>query len=276
MLVERDVVRVVHAPKENLSRPAIDSLFRSAGRTYRNRMIGVVLTGALDDGTAGLHAIKRYGGLAIVQDPQEALYPSMPQSTLGNVKVDYVLPLAEIGAELGRLVHHQTVPEMEAPDVVGGLKVSTSTSMHREAEDKKELQIVENGTALDGDDHPGTPSPYSCLGCGGVLWEIQEGAISRYRCRVGHAYSVGSMQIEQSEAVERALWVALKTLEESASLAERMALSAHGRNQEWLAGRYEEKASDARENAAVIQNLLLKRERELPDGTWMVRWGRGE
>jgi two-component system, chemotaxis family, protein-glutamate methylesterase/glutaminase len=248
MLLERDFIRVIHGPKENRHRPAVDPLFRSAARVYNRRVIGVVLTGALDDGTAGLNSIKRLGGITVVQDPRDALYPSMPQSAIASVPVDHILPLADIPALLERLVH-ETVEEIQALEV--------SAFMERET------SIVENGTALDGDRHPGTPSPYSCPECGGVLWEIKDGEISRFRCRVGHAFSIESMLAEQSDAIEAALWAALKTLEESAGLSERLALAAHGRDQQWLAERYEQKASDARENAIIIQNLLMKNEETL-------------
>jgi two-component system, chemotaxis family, protein-glutamate methylesterase/glutaminase len=248
MLIERDFIRIVHGPKENRHRPAVDPLFRSAARAYNRRVIGVILTGALDDGTAGLNSIKRLDGITVVQDPLEALYPSMPQSAMASVQIDYVLPIAAIATLLERLAH-ETVEEIKPVEVAEPMG--------------SEINIVENGTALSGDNHPGAPSAYSCPECGGVLWEIKDGDLTRFRCRVGHAFSIESMMAEQSDAIETALWAALKTLEESASLSERLALAAHGRDQTWLAERYEQKASDARENAIVIQNLLMKTEQNL-------------
>jgi two-component system, chemotaxis family, protein-glutamate methylesterase/glutaminase len=261
MLLEKDTIRVVRGPKENRHRPAIDPLFRSAAQVFKQRVVGVVLTGALDDGTAGLSSIKQEGGISVVQDPDDALYSSMPQSALDHVPIDYVLPLAAIPDLLIRLAHKllmTTTTVAQEP-----LATERGTDQKRSAwagsrTTQREIDIILRGTALDGDDHPGTPSAYSCPGCGGVLWEIKEGKVLRYCCRVGHAYSVGSVLAEYDEKVETALWAALKTLEESASLTEKLAISASNRKQGTLAARYEQKAEEARANALAIQNLLTK------------------
>lgn len=246
MLVERGKVRVVHGPKENRHRPAVDPLFRSAALAYGPRVIGVILTGALDDGTAGLLAVKRRGGIAIVQDPDEALYPSMPLSALGNVEADYILPLASIGPLLGQLANKLAKEE-------GGYPVSEDM--------EKETKLAEMDQALmHNNESVGTPSAFSCPECGGVLWEIQDGDLLRFRCRVGHAFSAESVQAEQAEALEEALWVALKTLHESADLAQRLAQQAHRRGQEWLAKRFDEKQQFAEQRAALIRRVLLKNE----------------
>jgi two-component system, chemotaxis family, protein-glutamate methylesterase/glutaminase len=249
MLVEEDKVRVVRGPKENRHRPAIDPLFRSAALAYGPRVIGVILTGALDDGTAGLLAVKRRGGIAIVQDPHEALYPSMPLSALENVEVDYTLPLASIGPQLGQLANKRGKEE-------GGYLVSEDM--------EKEMKLAEMDLALmHNNESVGTPSAFSCPECGGVLWEIQDGDLLRFRCRVGHAFSVESVLDEQSNALEEALWVALKTLQESADLAQRLAQQAHRRGQEWLAKRFDEKQHDSLQRAALIRRVLLKNEPDI-------------
>jgi two-component system chemotaxis response regulator CheB len=249
MLMELGKVCVVRGPKENRHRPAVDPLFRSAALAYGPRVIGVILTGALDDGTAGLLAVKRRGGIAIVQDPDEALYPSMPLSALENVEVDYTLPLASIGPQLGQLAGKRAKEE-------GGYPVSEDM--------EKETKLAEMDLALmHNNQSVGTPSAFSCPECGGVLWEIQDGDLLRFRCRVGHAFSVESVLAEQSDALEEALWVALKTLQESADLAQRLAQQAHRRGQEWLAKRFDEKQHDALHRAALIRRVLLKNEPDI-------------
>src|SRR6266436_10126534 len=152
LLVERGKMRVVRGPRENRSRPAVDPLFRSAASAYGPRVVGVVLTGALDDGTAGLLAVKRRGGIAIVQDPNEALYPSMPLSALENVEVDYTLPLASIGPLLGRLAHEPAKEEEGYP---------VSEDMEKETKlADMDLAIMHNNEQV------GTPSAFSCPECG--------------------------------------------------------------------------------------------------------------
>lgn len=243
LLLEPGRVRVVRGPKENRHRPAVDPLFRSAARAYGPRVIGVVLTGALDDGTSGLHAVKQRGGLAVVQDPSDALYPSMPQSALNHVAADYVVPLVELGALLAQLVATGADDEGAYP-VSDDLKYEDGISKLDPA-------------ALASDDRPGEPSIFSCPECGGVLYEIHEHELARFRCRVGHAFSVESMFAEQSEALEEALWTALNTLEESAALARRMARQAREQNRDWLATRFAQKEREAEQRAEVLRQVLL-------------------
>jgi two-component system, chemotaxis family, protein-glutamate methylesterase/glutaminase len=246
LLVERGKMRVVRGPKENRHRPAVDPLFRSAANAYGPRVVGVVLTGALDDGTAGLLAVKRRGGVAIVQDPDEALYPSMPASAVASVAIDYILPLSGMGSLLVRLANEQAKEETDYP-------VSKDMEM--------ETKMAEmNLDALNGEEKVGKPSVFSCPECGGVLWELQDGDLLRFRCRVGHAFSVESMLAEQSQAIEEALWSALKTLEENRSLSHRMAQRAHEHGHDRLATRFEEKIKEAEYHAALIRTLLMRGE----------------
>ena len=245
--LEHGIIRIVHGPKENRHRPAIDPMFRSAALAYGPRVLGVILTGAMDDGTAGLLAVKRSGGIALVQDPHEALYSSMPASALAHVHVDYVLPVAAIGPQLVELVHTP-------------INEKGAASMN-DSEMEKEVSVVESDSSLAtmaSSEHPGTPSPFSCPECGGVLWEIQDDELLRFRCRVGHAYSRDSVLAAQTEEVERALWIALKILEEQASLSNRLAIHAQKRGQDALAHRFEEKLHNAQQQAAVIQRVLRK------------------
>jgi len=250
MMLEQGHIRIVHGPKENRHRPAIDPLFRSAASVYGPRVIGVVLTGSLDDGTAGLLAVKRQGGIAVVQDPADAVYPSMPQSALEHVKVDYVLPLAAIAHKVVHLVTTEANTTMEQP---------ISEDMQNELSlVKMELSRQKDGI------HVGTPSQYSCPECGGVLWEIQDDKLLRYRCRVGHAYSVESMMAEQSESIEEAMWAALKTLEEQASISHTMAEQARKNGRLVIAKRFEERQRQAEKRVELLVAALKKSEAAIP------------
>jgi two-component system, chemotaxis family, protein-glutamate methylesterase/glutaminase len=244
LLVEQGHVHLVRGPKENRLRPAIDPLFRSAAIAYGPKVVGVVLTGSLDDGTAGLRAIKRVGGVAVVQDPDEALYPSMPLSALQHVAVDYKLPVSAIGPLIVSLIREPVAKEGE---------YSVPEDMEIEVR-MAEMDI----STLDGHMKVGTPSVFSCPECGGVLWEIRDEDLVRFRCRVGHAFSIESMMAAQSEGVEEALWAALKTLEESVSLSRRLQVQARERGQDWLAGRFKERLQDAEQRAEVIRLVLFK------------------
>lgn len=243
LLVEQGYMRVVRGPRENRHRPAVDPLFRSAARAYGKRVVGVVLTGSLDDGTAGLLALKRRGGVAIVQDPKDALYRSMPQNAIENVAVDYVLPLDDIPRLLVHLSHQEVEEE--------------TTPVSKELD--KETRIAEmDKDAMHDYQHPGVPSVFSCPECGGVLWELQEDGLLRFRCRVGHAFSSESYMAAQVEAVEDALWAALKTLEETASLNHRLSEQARERNQTFLLKRFSEREQAALRRAEIIRQVLEK------------------
>ncbi|PYQ29122.1 MAG: chemotaxis protein CheB [Acidobacteria bacterium] len=245
LLVAREgKLRTVRGPRENRHRPAVDVLFRSAAAVLGPNVIGVILTGALDDGTAGLLAIKKLKGIAVVQDPSDALYPAMPSSAVAHVRADYVLPLSGIARQLTLTVNEpRHVNPAPPPDRDMLLEVSMA-----------EL----DPDAMQEDQRPGAPSPYSCPDCGGVLWEIADGEYTRYRCRVGHAFSPETMLGAQSEVLEEALWTAAKTLEESARLSHRLAKTERTRGHDWLAKRFEEKEREARDRVEVIRRSLLK------------------
>lgn len=242
LLIKDGCIHLAMGPKENSHRPAIDALFRSAARTYEKRVVGVVLSGLLDDGTAGLAAIKQRGGVAIAQDPQEALYSGMPLSAIENVDIDRILPIAGIVAFLKELAY-LPVSEIAAP---------TSGQMQMEA-DIVDMDIA----AVENEDRPGNPSGYACPECRGVLWEIHEGKLTRFRCRTGHAFSINSLIAEQSDALEVALWSALRALEEKAALTQRMSEQAIARNQPFSAKRFSEQAQESFQGAALVRKLLL-------------------
>ena len=247
LLIKNGYVRLVRGPRENSHRPAVDPLFRTAARVYGQRVVGVVLSGTLDDGTAGLLVIKQRGGVAVVQDPDEALYSGMPRSAIENVDIDHILRVSEIPSTLQELAYKPV--EME--------RTSMSSEMEMEA-DTAELELE----AMHDFNRPGKPSGFGCPECGGSLWELQEGALIRFRCRTGHAFSTGSLLAEQSEALETALWTALRALEEKAALVHRLAGRARDRRQLLSAERFAEQAQVAQQRATLIRQLLLKEDGE--------------
>lgn len=242
LLIERGMVRVTRGPRENRQRPAVDPLFRSAARAYGPRVVSVILSGTLDDGAAGAIAVKQAGGVSLAQSPDEALFAGMPHSVIASDQPD-VLPVAAIAA---RIIHLAHTP------VAGSGGGSVSQMMEYEA---KMTQL--NKDAVEDESRPGSPSPYACPECGGVLWELSDGTMLRYRCRVGHAYTADSLLADQSDRLEAALWAALRGLEEKASLSDRLRARAEERAQSAVAARFAEEAATAREHATVVRRMLL-------------------
>ena len=237
-------VHVQHGPSENGVRPAVDPLFRSAARAFGPRVVGVILTGSLDDGTAGLAAVKEAGGVAVVQDPEEAFSPSMPRSAMTLVAVDHVLPLREIPILLATLAL-ETAPT-DRPQ--------TGPHLAPIEPDHSQMKI-----ALTPGDRPGQVSIYSCPECHGTLWETDDLGILRFRCRVGHVYSSESMLAAHTDSVDRALWAALRSLEERASLTRKMAERARQRRHPWVANAFDTRANEAQQHAAIVREMLLNR-----------------
>jgi len=220
LTLHRDFVRVTRGPKENGHRPAVDPLFRTAARMYGNRVVGVVLTGNLSCGTEGLQAIKAAGGVAVVQSDPE--YSGMPQSARLHVEVDRLVPMDRMSDVLTELVT-EPIPETAESEVTGPRTLAAQ------------------------------PSPIVCPACNGSMTETVEGGLLRFRCHVGHAFGVDSLLAEQSESLEAALWASVRALEETAQLADRLALSAERK----LSPRFREKANALRQHAALIQDILL-------------------
>lgn len=245
LIVERGFVRLIKGPRENHNRPAIDPLFRSAAVAYGPRVIGVILTGLLDDGTSGLMVVRRHGGAAIVQDPKTAMFPAMPSSALDRVPDAYVRSIDEIPGLLLKLISEQVED------------VAPREPMDRLAE--SETRIAEFEMAeIENEIHNGTPSQFACPECGGVLWEIDEEGLLRFRCRVGHAFTAQHLDASQRHATEAALWAALRALEESASLYRRMAKRAADSRHHEAKTTYEERMLDTSENARILRNFLLQ------------------
>ena len=248
MLLERGYIRVTKGPKENRFRPAIDPLFRSAAYIYSTRTIGVVLSGALDDGTAGLWAIKLRGGTAVVQDPADAMHRSMPLNALDNVDVDYKLPVADIGPLVGRLAREPAAgePLMAAEERA---KMAAEVKIAREADARVE-NILQYGPL----------SPFTCPECHGVLSMLREGSIVRFRCHTGHALSSGTLLEAGTEQVEQRLFEALRGLDEIIMLLNQMGEEYAKQGNTAAAEQCFNRARDAYERSRPIREAALVNE----------------
>jgi two-component system chemotaxis response regulator CheB len=240
-------VVLARTAKENYTRPAVDPLFRGAAASFGRRAIGVILTGGLDDGTAGLAAIKACGGTAIVQDPQQALAPGMPASAIDNVAVDHVLPLEEIAPALARLAEAQAQAGAPAPRL----------------EEVPRWVQMENKFALEGIDMQNLellakPSTFTCPECHGTLWELKDGVPRRFRCHTGHAYTERNLAALQGELVEDSIWTAVRALQEREMLLRRMADEALLGQRDAAASAYRAEAEEAMRSADVLRSLTTR------------------
>lgn len=223
LIVERGHMHLSTGPKEQHQRPSINLTFRSAALAYGERVVGVVLTGEMDDGTGGLWDIKRRGGLAVVQNPEGAMFPSMPLSALREIEADYTVNLAEIGALLCRLA---------TEGHVGPAKKETG---------KEDMQPI--------------LTDITCPDCRGTIWEVPRANGSEYRCRVGHTFSPKTMFAEHFVAQEKALYAAVVALEEGASLANRLS----GQFDVETASRMQAEARERQDQADAIRKILRER-----------------
>ncbi len=241
LLTERGIA-VVFGPRENLCRPAIDPLFRTAAVHYRSRVIGVILTGLLGDGAAGLLAVARCGGLPLVQAPDDAEFPEMPRHALAVVADARAVPRAEMAALIARLARERAPEPPLVPDALRIEVELTETAM-----------VKEDWEAV-----PSAATDFTCPECGGAIREIRDEGLLRYRCRVGHAYSRDGLVAAKDDAVEDALWVALQTLQERAQMLGRMARDdrRHGRNH--AAEGYEERAREAEQHAERLRQFIAR------------------
>jgi len=246
LILEPGRVRITKGPRENRFRPAIDPLFRSAAQVFGPAAIGVVLTGNLDDGTAGLWTIKQLGGTAVVQDPVDALYPSMPASAVRHVQVDHVVPIAMLAPLLVTLTA-APVPAPASDKVPEIVEVEVNIARDQSA-------VAAGVTGL------GVPSQYACPDCHGVLLEIKEAGRIRFRCHTGHAYSAESLIAAVGEGIEDALWNAIRALEEAGLLMHRMADHFRISHSAEDAERLMAQAAEARRQSDLISAMAGARE----------------
>jgi two-component system chemotaxis response regulator CheB len=251
LLIDERRIRSTRGPRENRFRPAVDPLFRSAAREFRSRVIGVVLSGALDDGTAGLWAVKSRGGLAVVQDPWDAEIPSMPENAIRAVAVDHVVPIAEMGELLARL----SQVGVETPDG------SMQTNKDEAEKIDVEVKIAAQNSALEmGSMKFGELSPFTCPECRGVLSMLTEGKLKRFRCHTGHAYSPDTLLATVTENIEKTMWDTIRGVEESVMLlnhlGDHFAEVDNGRD----AAAYFNKANQSMSRLEILRNFVFSNE----------------
>lgn len=250
LIIEPGSVRLTRAPRENRFRPAVDPLFRSAAQIYGPRTVGVILTGGLDDGTNGLWAIKQLGGTAIVQDPDEAMAPSMPLSALRHVRVDYTVKAIELAPLLVQLA-------ATPADAVDGKEDRVPEGMNVEIRIAKEESARGAGV-----EKLGPPSSYACPECHGVLLELADATPIRFRCHTGHAYTLESLLAEMDEAIGDSLWNAVRALEERAMLLERAARHLREMHEDVRAYAIAKAAEESQRRAQLVQSITQSDDRE--------------
>jgi two-component system chemotaxis response regulator CheB len=271
LLLDGETLRMSRGPRENGHRPAIDLLFRSAAESRGPRLLGVVLTGLLDDGAAGLCVIKERGGAAVVQSPDDALYPAMPVSAIAATDVDAVVPVDQMAVTIGRLLAGtaaQFGPEGEPairPASTSRTNVAEALASV-EAAPAAAVEVaaataVEAAPALAADLH-GALIGLTCPECGGSLREARDGTFQRFNCSVGHSYSVESMLVEQGRALESTLWGALRALEERAALLRRLA----GRSSGITRRRFEQRSRQTETHANQLRDTLHAADHAPADG----------
>jgi two-component system chemotaxis response regulator CheB len=243
MIIEEDRIRITRGPKENRFRPAIDPLFRAAAYTYKTRVIGMILSGALDDGTAGLWKVKSYGGIAMVQDPKDAENPSMPRNALKAVKVDFCLPIDGLTSQLVKLCV-QNAPNYKS-------------EIMEDERDEAEIAIAAEKNALKHfSDSFGKCSPYSCPECHGVMSEIMEDHIIRYRCHTGHAYSANTLLKSLTEKTEDNLYNVIRGMDETVFLLNHTGDHYAEANEPSVAAAYFNQAKKTFEQSNILRAMF--------------------
>jgi len=254
LLLQSGHIALRRGPHENLTRPAIDPLFRSAAVAYRSRVIGVVLSGLLDDGSAGLNAIKSCGGVAVVQDPEDATWPEMPRNALTRDHVDHRATAAEMPALLRRLVAEAPGP---MPPIPNHLILEASIAA------QEALLVPEHP-------HVGRPSRLSCPQCGGVLNEVSEPSSTRFRCQIGHAFTAEALLAAQDNELERALESARRMHRERVVLFRRMQEKSEAQALTHAAARWRAGADESEQAARVIEDALSNLRKSALRAHWKV------
>ncbi|EYB69455.1 CheY-like receiver domain/methylesterase domain-containing chemotaxis response regulator [Deinococcus phoenicis] len=250
LLIDGDRVAVKKGPRENRFRPSVDALFRSAAYTHGAGVIGVVLSGLLDDGTSGLWTIKRLGGTALVQDPAEALFDPMPRSALQHVQIDAVLPASEIAGRLVRLVQAPR-PEAPAPGLTGEERERLRAEVPIAAKDSAyRLGIMALGKL----------SPFTCPECQGVLVQVEEGTLTRFRCHTGHAYTADALLADLTEATEAQAYQVIRGLEETALLLRQLSGRFEETGEPQTARAFLEQACRAERRTETLRSVIFQNE----------------
>lgn len=248
LTLEREKIRVTKGPKVNRFRPAVDPLFRSAAFAYGARVIGVILSGALDDGAAGLWAIKQCGGLAVAQDPADAEVPSMPENAIHSSQPDHIVPASELAELLAKLAGEEIEDRKE-------------TIMKENGHPGRKAQVQEENPVGNGDFfNLHALTPYTCPECHGVLSAIKENDRIRFRCHTGHAFSFDSLLSALTESVEESLWTAIRGIQESKFLLNHMGDHLAEVNEPKLAAAYFKKAREAESRLQMVRQAAEQHE----------------
>ncbi len=245
MLLEKDRILVRRGPKENRFRPSIDALFRSAAYIYGSRVIGIILSGMLNDGTSGMWSVKRMGGVGIIQDPADALFDSMPVNVLEFVEIDYSVPISEMGEVIIKLVNEQAAPRQEV----------TAAEMERM---KMEVVVAAHHNAFEmGILHLGKLTPFTCPECHGSLIKLEEGKTVRFRCHTGHAFTASTLLSGLTQNIEDQLWSVMRALEEATMLLEHIAQNFSEVGNAEAAREFQQKADESRKRSVLIHENAL-------------------
>jgi two-component system chemotaxis response regulator CheB len=253
MMVGKGIIYINKGPHENRWRPSIDVLFRSAAAHYDSYAIGIILTGLLDDGTSGMSAIKRCGGICIVQEPVEAQFPDMPNNVINNVPVDYRVSISDMGYILADLFSKPKQPLLAIPPDVK-LEADITARMNIGMENLKQIA---------------THSVFTCPDCGGGLWAINNDDVHRYRCHTGHVYNEHVLLQKQQESLEESVWVSIRMLEERRNLLLTMGKHANKAGKTAHNVAYQEKADETNVHIQRLKTLLgvMDENRETPSVT---------
>lgn len=259
LTIEDGKLCVQRGPRENRHRPAIDPLFRTAARVFGPRVVGIVLSGLQDDGSAGLYAIKERGGVAIVQEPDDAVWKDMPMRAKAYAHPQYVLASRDIAPALVKLANAQESELAMAKKNAVSKKSNGRGNKRKPSEGLGEATV--NEEVAYPDEGEGSPSVFACPECHGVLWELKDDKMVRYRCRVGHSYGTDSLSKELSMASESALWAAVRALEEKAALQRRIAESMQ--IDRAMASRLLDQSASDVVNAHLIRDMIFQRDAAL-------------
>jgi two-component system chemotaxis response regulator CheB len=241
LVLDKGFIVIGRGAHENRWRPSVNNLFRSAAAMYNSRVIGIILTGLLDDGTAGMATIKRAGGITIIQNPDEADYPDMPLSVLENVEVDYVESLSKMGVLLSEIIENTEPKEVEVPfDIIQETKIDQRVSTR-----------VDDLSMFD-------KSDINCPDCGGGLWITQKEHPPHYRCHVGHSFTERELLIRLAEAMESTFWTALRMMEERRTLLLKMARRDKERGYESSSQHHLERIKEMEMHIENLKQILFK------------------
>jgi two-component system chemotaxis response regulator CheB len=242
MMVRDGQISINQGARENKYRPSIDVLFRSAAVHYGTRVIGVILTGMLDDGTSGMSAIKRCGGITVVQEPADAEYGDMPQSVINYVPVDYRLAIADMGLIMKGIMNEPLPPTIAIPKELA-IEATLTENMMTSINQLKEIA-----------DH----SDFTCPECGGGLWAVRNDPVHRYRCHTGHVFTENSLCNDQGVVLEESVWVAIRMLEDRRNLLGLMSTHALESGNTMIAAENQRRSGDLNHHIDAMKFILLK------------------